>query len=400
MRNCHFNGSSTWFTFMNILFHCWEYPPRGSGIGQYVYFMSKALRELGCYIVVVTSYGTEGASEEIVANGKIYRIYEVEDIGKEYISEEILKIAIKHNIDWIEGVDHLGESSGLIRKVNRPPIVIKAHYNDVFKTARYAHVYYFWQKYMIKLACVRDHSRISRERFSLANADVLIAPSKRIIEEMETQELCLSDRRYTVPNPIYPLQTWHNVESKSPTLLFVGRIDIGKGIEYLERLISCLVKRYPNLIVEIAGGDGYARFIGSTKAWLTRQMGDRSCHINFLGKLNKVDLDRAYARAWVVILPSKWDTFPTVVLEAMERAKAIVASDNGGMPEMLAGTKCRVADPRKNEFYQAVADFLEDKSVRDSAGKSAQEKVRITYSPGSVARDYLRILKKELGKKL
>jgi len=87
-------------------------------------------------------------------------------------------------------------------------------------------------------------------------------------------------------------------------------------------------------------------------------------------------------------------------LEAMERAKAIVASGNGGMPEMLAGTKCRVADPREEEFFQAVVEFIEDKSMREKAGKSAQEKVRIKYSPGSVARDYLRILKTELRNRL
>lgn len=378
---------------MNILFHCWEYPPRGSGIGRYVFHMAKALRDAGCFTVIVTSHGEEGPSETLLDHGVIYRVYPVHDIGKSVLAEVILKIAKKHDIDWIEGADHLGESSHLLTVRNRPPVVIKAHYNDVLHVARYAHVRYFWQKPLIDIACLRERKRLEWERYSLANADLLIVPSERILEEMRRQKIPLAARQAVVPNPISPMTGWLNREAEAPTLLLVGRIDIGKGIEYLPGLIRELKPRFPEISVEIAGGDGYARFLGSTKAWLVKRMGDCEDSLNFLGILDPHALDEAYARAWVVIIPSNWDTFPTVALEAMTRGKAIVASPNGGMPEMLAGTSCRIANPASLDFCKAVADFLADKTLRDTAGGSARVRAGSAYAPDRIAETHLKTLR-------
>jgi glycosyltransferase involved in cell wall biosynthesis len=377
---------------MNILFHCWEYPPRGSGIGRYVFHMAKALREAGCFTVIVTSHGDEGPSDTLLEHGIVYRVYPVHDIGKAELAEVVLRIAKKHDIHWIEGADHLGESSHLLAVRHRPPVVIKAHYNDVLRVARYAHVHYPWQKPLVDIACFRERKRLVRERYSLAHADLLIAPSERILEEMKKQKIPLAARQAVVPNPISPVADWLNREAASPTLLLVGRIDMGKGIEYLPGLVRQLKPRFPDISVEIAGGDGYARFLGSTKAWLVKRMGDCQDSLKFLGMLDQHALDEAYSRAWVVIIPSNWDTFPTVALEAMIRGKAIVASQHGGMPEMLTGTSCRIADPASLDFSRAVADFLADKALRDTAGGSGRARAESAYAPARIAETHVKIL--------
>lgn len=381
---------------MNILFHCWEYPPRGSGIGRYVFHMATALREAGCFTVIVTSHGEEGPSEILLEHGIVYRIYPVHDIGKSELAEMILKIAKKHDIDWIEGADHLGESSHILPVRHRPKVVIKAHYNDVLDVARYAHAHYPWQKPLIDIACLRERKRLERERYSLANADLLIAPSERILEEMRRQKIPLAARQAVVPNPILPVTDWRNREADYPTLLLVGRIDIGKGIAYLPGMVRELRTQFPEISVEIAGGDGYARFFGSTKAWLIKRMGDCKDSLKFLGVLDPHGLEEAYARAWVVIIPSNWDTFPTVALEAMIRGKAIVASPHGGMPEMLSGTSCRIADPASLDFCKAVADFLADKALRDTAGKSVRGRAGSVYAPARIAETHLKTLRSNI----
>jgi glycosyltransferase involved in cell wall biosynthesis len=377
---------------VNILFHCWEYPPRGSGIGRYIFHMSKAFRETGHFTVVVTSHGDEGPSEEQVENGIIYYAYSIKDIGKPHIAELILQKAREHHVEWIEGAEHLGESALLLNRRPRPPVVIKAHYNDVLKCARYAQAHYPWQKLLIDLACWRDRERLKRERDSLENAEVLTAASARVLQEIEVEGLRLPVRRYVVPNPITLLPEWINQEALEPTILLIGRIDIGKGIEYLPRLLDALVPQFKNLLLEIVGGDSYARFIGSTKRWLLRKLGERSRYVNFLGTISPAALDEAYRRAWVVIVPSRWDTFPTVVLEAMVRSKAIVASPHGGMPEMLSETDCVVADPEKPQFSQAVAALLADPGQRKRAGASALKKALHTYNSRKIVSDYVAIL--------
>lgn len=377
---------------MNILFHCWEYPPRGSGIGRYIFHMSKALRKSGHFTVVLTSHGDEGPSQEQIENGVIYRLYRMQDIGTPLITDLVKEKAIAHNIDWIEGVDHLGESAHLLTLKNRPPVVIKTHYNDVIKTARYSQVYYSWQRILVDLACLRDRKRLARERISLSHPELLIAPSGQILQEMKIQGLALSTLQGLIPNPIPTITNWVNREADVPTLLLIGRIDIGKGIEYLPLFVEKLIKRFPEIRVEIAGGDSYARMIGSTKEWLIKKMGGLKDSINFLGELDHYALDKAYGRAWVVIVPSKWDTFPTVVLEAMARGKAIVSSCNGGMPEMLSGTACKIADPAKSEFSEAVAEFVFDKVLREQAGSSAKARALEAYAPDRISDVYINLL--------
>lgn len=354
--------------------------------------MSKALRDAGHFTVVVTSHGDEGPGESRLDNGIIYYAYPVGNIGEPRIAELVLGKAQEHRVDWIEGVEHLGESAPLLDHRSRPPVIIKAHYNDVLKCARYAQAHYPWQKALIDLACWRDRKRLRRERDSMEKADMLTAATKRILWETERQGLKLPDRRFVVPNPITPLPDWRNREAPNPTILMIGRIDIGKGIEYLPMLLRALTTQFPNLQLEIVGADSYARFVGSMKRWLIRKLGAQTRHVKFLGTINPADLDEAYRRAWVVIVPSRWDTFPTVVLEAMIRGKAIVASPHGGMPEMLAGTNGVVADPSGSHFAEAVVSFLADPLKRRRAGESALEKARHHYDPKRIVSDYLAIM--------
>jgi glycosyltransferase involved in cell wall biosynthesis len=142
-------------------------------------------------------------------------------------------------------------------------------------------------------------------------------------------------------------------------------------------------------VVEIAGSDSFARGLGSLKKWLSNDLGNLSSHVNFLGHLNADDLGLAYDRAWVVIIPSRWDNFPTVLLEAMTRGKPVVASSNGGMPEMLENTLCSTASPATNEFTNRIEKLFLDPVFRKQAGDSLRRKAEREYSPEVVVQKYI-----------
>ena len=76
----------------------------------------------------------------------------------------------------------------------------------------------------------------------------------------------------------------------------------------------------------------------------------------------------------------------------MTRSRAIVAIPHGGMPEMLSGTKCVVADPAISHFPEAVAGFLADPEKRQRAKASALEEARHDYDPQKISSDYIVIL--------
>lgn len=374
---------------MRVLFHCWEYPPQGSGIGSYVFEMSRALRNAGHSTIIVTSSGDGLANEEETESGFVYRSYDQSEIGSTRVCDLVLTVAHSHNADLIEVPDHLGEGAPILKVKNRPPVLVKMHYNDALQTPRKAQIFYPWQNFTVWIACIRDRERIAREKYSMEHADILVASSKRILDEARVQGIRISGKAGVIPNPISSIHGWTNKEASVPTILLVGRIDVGKGIQYLRGILAHIAQRYPDVRLEIVGGDSYARWLGSLKDWLVRQLGGFGRNVHFLGQLGPKDIDQAYRRAWVVIVPSRWDTFPTVVLEAMVRGKAIVASPHGGMSEMLAGTDCPVVDPERDEFAMTVLSLLEKEDLRRLAGDSALKKSRVTYSPEKIAAQYI-----------
>lgn len=373
---------------MNILFLCWEYPPKGSGIGRYIAEMSAALAAGGHKVTVLTSTCTGLPEEDVCRNVQVLRKFDRSELRSGRVARLAVDVAKDFHADWIEVPDHWGEGAKLLKMQKRPPVVVKMHYNDVLKAPRYAQAWYPWQKRMIDLACWRQWRAISEERYSLAHADVLLAPCRRILDEAERQGVRLAQNRAMVPNPIR-CREWENEESATPTILLVGRLDVGKGLSYLRGILEKLVGDFPDLMLEIAGGDSYARGLGSVKQWFKSQLGTMVRHVRFLGVLGSEQMDAAYRRAWVVIVPSRWDTFPQVVLEAMARKKAIVASPHGGMPEMLAGTTCVVAEPASDAFAGAVSGLLAEKSARWETGESGRKKVSDVYLPERVARLYV-----------
>jgi glycogen(starch) synthase len=377
---------------LNILFLCWEYPPNGSGIGRYIAEMSKGLVEAGHRVVVLTSFAKDYPEEQDSDGVLVLRKYERRDLRSKRVAHLAVETARAYNIDWIEVPDHWGEGAELLRMKRRSPVAVKMHYNDVLRTPRYSQACYRWQKWMIDLACLRQWRSIGAEKFSLEHADLLLAPCQRILDEARHEGLTLPKRCAVVPNPIADIPSWRNQESSSPILLLVGRLDVGKGLPYVKPLLENLTIRYPDLRLQIAGGDSYARGLGSVRDWFIRQLGEMNRHVDLLGVLNPTELNEVYRRAWVVIVPSRWDTFPQVVLEAMIRAKPVVASPNGGMPEMLKGSLGKIAEPESESFASEVFNLLQSPDLRASVGISLREKALAEYSPSVIARLYISTL--------
>jgi glycosyltransferase involved in cell wall biosynthesis len=133
------------------------------------------------------------------------------------------------------------------------------------------------------------------------------------------------------------------------------------------------------------------------RQWFERQLGPVRKQVDFLGVLNQKELDDAFRRAWVVIVPSRWDTFPQVVLEAMARGKAIVASPHGGTPEALNGTGNAIADPATPAFVEAVLHFLRNSETRAQAGEDGRRVSAQRFGPRVVTDLYISTIAGLLG---
>lgn len=365
-------------------------------MGSYFFNMAEALAENGHKVVVLTGQTGGLPEKEIKPNLTVLRKFKIDEIGSRKVLKLALDVIDSYSIDLVEGADFLGDCARLLQEKHRPPVLIKVHGCNMLDVVYESQILFFWQRLLIKGALLRNWRLTLREKRSIKQADLLMAPSRRIIQELEHQGVSLPQNKFVLPNPISlkPIET--KGEAPNPTLLLVARLDIGKGIQYLPVILKQLLGEFPDLKLEIAGGDSYARGLGYLKKWLREEAGEVAHHISFLGHLDKDGLDAAYKRAWLVIVPSRWDNFPTVILEAMSYCKPVVASPHGGMPEMLEGTLCSVADPDSEEFVQKIAELLRSETLRKDAGHSMFEKASLTYAPDVVAAGYLNFVEKYL----
>ncbi len=153
----------------------------------------------------------------------------------------------------------------------------------------------------------------------------------------------------------------------------LGRLDAGKGQEVLLRAIPEVVKRYPEVLVVIAGDEtagelGYKAYLEN----LCRTIGMNE-YVKFLPFTD--DVPRLMAALDIFILPSFAETFGIVVIEAMAMEKPVIATNVGGPPEIIVDGKTGLlVEPRNVEaISSAIERILSDETLRISLGRSARE---------------------------
>lgn len=176
-----------------------------------------------------------------------------------------------------------------------------------------------------------------------------------------------------------------------PRLLCVGRLIPVKGHLVLFRALAQARARLPGLSLDVAGHGPlepalrvYVRELGLSQA------------VRFLGFVSPVQ--EAIERAAVVVVPSLGEGFGMVALEAMERGRAVIASDVGGLPEIVADGETGLVVPAGDaealaEAIVALAGDLERAAEMGRAGrKRALEAFRQEQCTDRVEALYLRAL--------
>jgi D-inositol-3-phosphate glycosyltransferase len=133
------------------------------------------------------------------------------------------------------------------------------------------------------------------------------------------------------------------VPEKDPMLLFVGRIEPLKGVDTLIRAIAHMrttgiTDRYPHYLAVIGGEPNADQHeMNSEMArlqHLSRELGLGDLVV-FLGKRAQSSLPYYYSAADVLIMPSHYESFGMVALEAMACGTPVVASQVGGLAFLI-----------------------------------------------------------------
>jgi glycosyltransferase involved in cell wall biosynthesis len=144
-----------------------------------------------------------------------------------------------------------------------------------------------------------------------------------------------------------------------------------KGIRFLLEAGAALKPQFPDLKIVLAG-DGFER---PDLARLAAELGIAS-DVTFLGWVPNVDLPQYYRAAAVSVIPSLEEGFGIPAAEAMGCEIAVVASDAGGLPEVVENGVTGLVVPRGDAqaLAQAIGSLLADPQRRRQMGQAGRER--------------------------
>ncbi len=239
----------------------------------------------------------------------------------------------------------LGQSAGL-------PVVIKVHGSDVR---------------------LLDHHSGRRQGTieALRQADAVVAVSqelaRRVIDlGVDAQRVYQIyngvDSSLFQPGEIAKARQRLGLSSQRPILLFVGNLISVKGVDLLIESLAKLKELGDPFDCHLIGQ-------GPLETWLKRQVRQLGLqdHVHFLGPKPLDQLPDWYRAADLLVLPSRSEGVPGVLLEASACGLPFVASRVGGVPEIAHLGEGRLVPPEDTEALAlAIADSLKAPKARRS----------------------------------
>jgi len=149
------------------------------------------------------------------------------------------------------------------------------------------------------------------------------------------------------------------------TILHIGRFAEAKNHRLILNTFRKIVSRHPNTQLKLIGAGKLLSEIKSLAKEL--EIEDKVC---FLGQIDNIypilhDAD-------IFILPSEYEGMPMTLIEAMGTGVPIIASNVGGIPDMLTNdVDALLIKPDINDLFSAIEKLILNKEKREMLGKNA-----------------------------
>lgn len=180
-----------------------------------------------------------------------------------------------------------------------------------------------------------------------------------------------ADKVFVIPHYTYiPDETETIYPADGNKVLFVGRIDRYKGLDFLIKAVSIM---HTDVKLVVAGEGSWA-----IKMKRLAEKINVSNKIEFRGWLSKEKIKELYIESSVVVFPSIWpEPFGLVGIEAMAYARPVVAYDVGGISDWLRDNETGFLVTPKDikELARAIERILKNKSLSVKMGKAGREYV-------------------------
>ena len=378
---------------MRILILSWEYPPLiEGGLARHVRKLSENLVQLGVEVHVLTRGDESAGGEQMLGGVHVHRVREParpRDLGEfvtwiEHMNTDMLSAGIElgdsfefdlvHGHDWLvaSACDHLAKRFDC-------PLVMTIHATEFGRH----------QGWVDKHPQSHIHGI---EKWVTNRADAVIACSSYMREHI-SDIYGLEERAVAViPNGIDPadLQPVGDLDElrasfaspEEKLVLLVGRLVYEKGFQVALEALPSLIENVGNVRFLVAGS-------GTHEAELKAQAEELGLmqHGTFVGWIGDDVLHSLYRIADLTIVPSIYEPFGLVALEAMASGCPCIVADTGGLREVVpnenVGLRFTSRDP---ESLAMMAErVLTDDALRDRLVTEASDHV-LSFDWNDVAR--------------
>lgn len=177
-----------------------------------------------------------------------------------------------------------------------------------------------------------------------------------------------------------------------PVLLVVSRLDPQKGLDWLCEMGAALTSLASHPHVVIVGE-------GPLRGWLARSLATKGLdqQIHLLGW--RPDVPALLKRSEALLLTSRYEGMPNVVLEAMAAGKPVVATQVEGVEELLGSDLHRQAVPFRDSagFVQRVEAILGSSELRKELSENNLRRVSSRFSLASMIDQYAHLYRSMVG---
>lgn len=222
------------------------------------------------------------------------------------------------------------------------------------------------------------HSFVKGFRRSSFKSEKIISVSNSVNDYLIRSYAVEQEKIITLYNPIeqFPqidlslgerFKHENNIASNQKILLFVGRINKEKGFDTLIKSFFQVTEKNKNIILVING-----------------QVEDKSLNLKSILKNDKIifippqkNSNHLYSIADIVVLPSRIDPFPFVMIEAGSFKKPFIGGNTGGIAEFIEdGKNGLLVDSEKSEqLAEKIIFLLNNPGIGKQLGENLFEKV-------------------------
>lgn len=336
---------------MRVLMLSWEYTPHlVGGLGKHVVELLPELVDEGVEVHLITPRFKGGASEEPLTgpdgqpatNGsRVYRVdahpYQIGNFFTNTVQTNVLLEQAAQQVidrvgpfDLIHAHDWLVSFAAISVKTSRHiPLLSTIHATEMGRNrgvlyeqmqrdihmAEWNLVYESWRT----IACSYYMASEVRNYFGAPDVKIDVIPNG--VDPRPFDALDRAD-----------LLTWRDQLARrdEKIVFYVGRLVWEKGLQVLVDAAPQIVSIYPNVKFVVAGGGDF-RFDLAERA---RRNGVGDWFL-FPGRISDEDRERLYKTADVAVVPSLYEPFGIVALEAMAAGTPVVASAVGGLSEVI-----------------------------------------------------------------